>query len=71
VNGEDQHGMSDDEPEDMRELNADMDKAWEPRVWGGGSYSDEEVSRRKPRRQARKTAATKTAGSVRQPQMAP
>jgi hypothetical protein len=26
VNGVDQHGMSDDEPEDMRDLNADMDK---------------------------------------------
>jgi hypothetical protein len=66
VNGEDQHGMSDDEPEDMRDLNADMDKAWERSVWGGGSDLEEEVSRRKPRRQASKTAATKTAGSASQ-----
>jgi hypothetical protein len=65
VNGVDQHGMSNEEPEDMRDLNAGMDKAWERSVWGGGSESDEEVSRRKPRRQASKTA-TKTAGSASQ-----
>jgi hypothetical protein len=64
VVGVDQQGMSDEEPEDMRELHAKMDKAWERSVWGGGSDSDEEVSRHKPRRQARKTAATKTAGSA-------
>jgi hypothetical protein len=36
VNGVDQRGKLDDEPEDIRELDADMNKAWERSVWAGG-----------------------------------